>query len=65
VTETMSIVHRLNKAGTTILLVEQNARLALKVAHYAYVLDNGEISMADEGATLAKDTSIVQAYLGG
>lgn len=65
VTETMSIVRRLNEAGTTILLVEQNARLALKVAHYAYVLDNGEISMADEGATLAQDESIVQAYLGG
>src|SRR5699024_1719913 len=45
VTETMRIVARLNKAGTTTLLVEQNARVALKLAHYAYVLENGEITV--------------------
>ncbi|KFF50184.1 amino acid ABC transporter ATPase, partial [Gammaproteobacteria bacterium MFB021] len=42
VTEIMRIIKRLNEAGTTILLVEQNARLALRLAHYAYVIENGE-----------------------
>ena len=64
VTQTMRIVKQLNEAGTTILLVEQNARLALKIAHYAYVLENGEIWNEGEAAALAADESIVQAYLG-
>ncbi|WIJ25108.1 ABC transporter ATP-binding protein [Devosia sp. RR2S18] len=64
VLETMGIVKRLNQAGTTILLVEQNARLALKLAHYGYVLESGRIRMQDDAAGLRQDTSIVQAYLG-
>ena len=64
VLETMGIVKRLNEAGTTILLVEQNARLALKLAHYGYVLESGQIRMQDDAATLRADKSIVQAYLG-
>ena len=64
VTQTMRIVKQLNEAGTTILLVEQNARLALKIADYAYVLENGEIWNEGEAAALAADESIVQAYLG-
>src|SRR5690606_8695172 len=64
VLETMKIVMRLNEAGTTILLVEQNARLALKLAHFGYVLENGVIRLKGEAANLRADPSIVQAYLG-
>lgn len=64
VLETMKIVRRLNEAGTTILLVEQNARLALKLAHYGYVLESGVIKLAGEAQKLSADPSIVQAYLG-
>jgi branched-chain amino acid transport system ATP-binding protein len=64
VVETMKIVKRLNETGTTILLVEQNARLALKLAHYGYVLESGEIRLKGEASKLSADPSIVQAYLG-
>ncbi|WDR02673.1 ABC transporter ATP-binding protein [Devosia algicola] len=64
VIETMQIVKRLSEAGTTILLVEQNARLALKLADYGYVLESGHIRMQGDAATLRADNSIVQAYLG-
>ena len=64
VLETMRIVKRLNETGTTILLVEQNARLALKLAHYGYVLESGEIRLKGEASQLSADPSIVQAYLG-
>jgi branched-chain amino acid transport system ATP-binding protein len=64
VLETMKIVKQLNEAGTTILLVEQNARLALKLAHYGYVLESGLIRLKGEASELRADPSIVQAYLG-
>ncbi|UJQ94274.1 ABC transporter ATP-binding protein [Mariluticola halotolerans] len=65
VLETMKIVKRLNQEeGTTILLVEQNARLALKLAHYGYVLEGGNIRMQNDAKSLREDASIVQAYLG-
>ena len=64
VIETMRIVKELNAKGATILLVEQNARLALKLANFGYVLETGEIRMQGEAATLSADSSIVQAYLG-
>lgn len=64
VLETMRIVKRLNEAGTTILLVEQNARLALRLAHFGYVLESGVIRLQGEAAKLREDPSIVQAYLG-
>jgi branched-chain amino acid transport system ATP-binding protein len=64
VLETMKIVKRLNEAGTTILLVEQNARLALKLAHFGYVLESGVIHLKGEASKLRADPSIVQAYLG-
>lgn len=64
VLETMLIVKRLNEAGTTILLVEQNARLALKLAHYGYVLESGNIRLQGEAQKLRDDASIVEAYLG-
>jgi len=64
VLETMLIVKRLNEAGTTILLVEQNARLALKLAHFGYVLESGAIKLQGPAAQLRADPTIVQAYLG-
>jgi branched-chain amino acid transport system ATP-binding protein len=64
VLDTMRIVKRLNEEGATILLVEQNARLALKLAHYGYVLESGRIRMQGKAASLRADASIVQAYLG-
>ena len=64
VLETMAIVKRLNQAGTTILLVEQNARLALKLADFGYVLESGAIRMQGPAEELRTDASIVQAYLG-
>jgi len=64
VLETMLIVKRLNAAGTTILLVEQNARLALKLAHFGYVLENGVIRLSGPAERLRSDPAIVQAYLG-
>jgi branched-chain amino acid transport system ATP-binding protein len=64
VLETMKIVKRLNEAGTTVLLVEQNARLALRLAHFAYVLESGSIKLQGPAAELRSDPTIVQAYLG-
>lgn len=64
VTETMSIIERLNAAGTAILLVEQNARLALRIAHRGYVLENGTMRMEGSAASLQADASITKAYLG-
>ena len=60
----MKTIKQINEQGTTILLVEQNAKVALKLAHRGYVLETGEIVMQGEAATLSKDESIVKAYLG-
>ena len=64
VQEIMKIILRLNKEGVTILLVEQNAKVALKLADYGYVLETGEIVIEGDGETLQQDESIVKAYLG-
>jgi branched-chain amino acid transport system ATP-binding protein len=61
----MQIIRHLNEQGTTILLVEQNAKVALKMADYGYVLETGKIVIEGDGATLRQDESIVKAYLGG
>jgi branched-chain amino acid transport system ATP-binding protein len=60
----MKLVKRLNEEGITILLVEQNAKMALSVADYGYVVETGEIVMHDEGKVLQKDERIINAYLG-
>ncbi len=60
----MNIIQRINKDGTTILLVEQNAKAALKLANRGYVLETGEIVMEGNAAELSKDESIIKAYLG-
>ncbi|MGM0653244.1 MAG: ABC transporter ATP-binding protein [Bacillota bacterium] len=60
----MNIIKQINSEGTTILLVEQNAKVALKLADRGYVLETGEIVMEGDADTLSKDESIVKAYLG-
>ncbi len=65
VEEIFSIIKELNKEGTTILLVEQNADMALKIAHRAYVLENGSIVLSGTGQEIAQSDSVKQAYLGG
>lgn len=59
------IIKELNKAGTTILLVEQNARMALKVAHKGYVLETGKIALSGKAEDLLEDDAVKKAYLGG
>jgi branched-chain amino acid transport system ATP-binding protein len=60
-----SIIREINLAGTTILLVEQNAAMALGVAQRAYVLENGGIVMSGDATDLARDSRVTEAYLGG
>lgn len=59
-----NIIKDLNRDGTTILLVEQNAKMALGLADYGYVLDIGSIVLEGKGADLRKDEKVVKAYLG-
>lgn len=59
------IIRDINMAGTTILLVEQNAHMALRAAHQAYVLEVGRISMSGPAGTLAASDEVRRAYLGG
>jgi branched-chain amino acid transport system ATP-binding protein len=57
-------IERVNKEGTTILLVEQNATMALSIAHRGYVLQTGEIVLSDSAANLQKNEMVQKAYLG-
>jgi len=59
-----SIIGDINRQGTTILLVEQNALMALKLASRGYVLQTGRIILADTATALANDPQVRQAYLG-
>lgn len=65
VDQIFSIIKELHKAGTTILLVEQNASKALEIADRAYVLETGSITLSGTGAELAKSDEVRKAYLGG
>lgn len=58
------IIEKINKEGTTILLVEQNAHMALQVAHRGYVLQTGEIVLSNTAKELQKDPTVQKAYLG-
>jgi branched-chain amino acid transport system ATP-binding protein len=64
VQQIFSIISEINSQGTTILLVEQNALQALKVAHRGYVLQTGNIILADTASNLAANEQVRQAYLG-
>lgn len=64
VQDIFSIIRTINQQGVTVLLVEQNANMALKVADLAYVLETGEITMTGTGAELLADPKVREAYLG-
>ena len=65
VDQVFSIIKELHEAGTTILLVEQNASKALEIADRAYVLETGSIMLSGTGAELAQSDEVRKAYLGG
>jgi len=65
VQEIFDIIQRINEAGTTILLVEQNANKALQVANRAYVMETGRIVLSGSAAELSKTEDIKRVYLGG
>lgn len=65
VKEIFSIISDIQKSGTTILLVEQNARMALSIADYAYVLETGKVVLEGKASELAKSKEVQDAYLGG
>jgi branched-chain amino acid transport system ATP-binding protein len=58
------IVVEINKTGTTIMLVEQNASMALSIAHRAYVLETGEVVLSGDAKELAQNPEVRKAYLG-
>ena len=64
VKEIFRIIQEINHQGTTILLIEQNAKAALEIADYAYVLETGTIVLEGEGKTLLNNEKIKKAYLG-
>jgi branched-chain amino acid transport system ATP-binding protein len=65
VTKIFDIIREINQQGTTILLVEQNANMALHVAHRGYVLETGRIVLADNAKNLMNNERVKKSYLGG
>ena len=65
VREIFKVIRKINQQGAAILLVEQNANLALEVAHRAYILETGEIALAGPAAELRHHPQVLEAYLGG
>lgn len=63
--EIFSIIQDINKTGTTVLLVEQNANMALSIAHRAYVLETGHIALSGDVSEMLASESVRKAYLGG
>ncbi|GAA0713735.1 ABC transporter ATP-binding protein [Dactylosporangium roseum] len=64
VAKILDLIRQINTTGTSVLLVEQNARAALKIAHRAYVVENGVITLEGAADELARDSRVVEAYLG-
>jgi branched-chain amino acid transport system ATP-binding protein len=64
VKEVFKAIQEINAKGTTILLVEQNANMALKIAHRGYVLENGRIALEGSASELTQDSRVKEAYLG-
>ncbi|MEV6373538.1 ABC transporter ATP-binding protein [Micromonospora musae] len=64
VAQIMNLIRQINAEGTSVLLVEQNARAALKIAHRAYVVENGVITLQGAARELRRDSRVVEAYLG-
>ena len=65
VREIFRVIRRINRQGAAILLVEQNANLALEVAHRAYILETGEIALSGAAAELRHHPQVLEVYLGG
>lgn len=65
VKEIFSIIKTINEEGTTVLLVEQNANMALSIADYTYVLETGRITLSGPAADLSASEAVRKAYLGG
>jgi branched-chain amino acid transport system ATP-binding protein len=65
VQEIFKTLRELNERGLTIFLIEQNARQALKIADYAYIMENGKIVLAGSDAEMLNNPRVIQAYLGG
>jgi branched-chain amino acid transport system ATP-binding protein len=65
VAQIFEIIKKLNSEGMTVLLVEQNARMALKISHRAYCVETGKISLSGTGKSLLNDPRIIDSYLGG
>jgi branched-chain amino acid transport system ATP-binding protein len=65
VQQIFDIIRELNKAGTTILLVEQNSRMALSIAHRGYVLETGKVALSSNARELLDNDDVKKAYLGG
>ncbi|MFE2506865.1 ABC transporter ATP-binding protein [Streptomyces naganishii] len=64
VAQVMDAIVAINRAGTSVLLIEQNARAALKIAHRGYVIDSGRVTVTGSAAELRADPHVVEAYLG-
>lgn len=65
VADIFKVIQEINQSGTTVLLVEQNVRQALKIAHYAYVLETGRMILHGEAQAVANNPRVMEAYLGG
>ena len=65
VEQVFEVLQEINKQGITMLLVEQNAYMALEIAHRGYVIENGKIVLSDKASVLSKDPKVKEAYLGG
>lgn len=65
VAQIFSIIKQINMEGVTVLLVEQNARMALEISHRAYVVETGKISLSGSGKELLHDRRVIDSYLGG
>jgi branched-chain amino acid transport system ATP-binding protein len=63
--EVFNIIQDINKAGTTVLLVEQNAHMALSIANRAYILETGSVTVSGDAKELAASDKVKEAYLGG
>jgi len=65
VADIFEVIREINAEGTTVLLVEQNVRQAIKIAHHAYVMETGRIVLHGKAADIANDPRVLEAYLGG
>jgi branched-chain amino acid transport system ATP-binding protein len=65
VDKVLELIHTINQQGVTFFMVEQNASLALEIAHYGYVLQTGRVVLQGEAQALLGDERIRDAYLGG